>query len=116
MGRLIEERGIVTETIGRSVAFRLAISHKFGSEDDEERRTASQGSHRFNPDTYCHVDCHVSLSDSIHGTADKRRLEYDIAGDTGVGNDLMGSEVDMTGQEQEIVVSETASAVGARVH
>ena len=59
-------------------------------------------------------DSHLALRDGVHGRAHERRLEHDVARDAALRADLLRREVDLAGQEEEVVVRE--SAVHARVH
>lgn len=61
-----------------------------------------------------HVDGHLVLGDSVHGGGDKGSLEGDALGDGRVEDDFRGREANVAGQQQEVIVGQTA--VLGRVH
>lgn len=64
--------------------------------------------------TCSHADRHLRLRHGVHRAAHERRLEHDVARHPYVRRHLTGCEVDATGEDEEVVVGE--SAVRARVH
>lgn len=60
----------------------------------------------------CHVDSHLVLSDSVHGGRHKGSLKCDALGDGGVELDSGGREANVTRQQQEVVVGQTAVLSG----
>lgn len=61
-----------------------------------------------------HVDGHLVLSDSVHGRRDEGGLEGDALCDGGIKRHLRGRKADVAGQQQEVIVGQTA--VLGRVH
>ncbi len=51
-----------------------------------------------------HGDGHLRLSDCVHGAGDERRLEGDLLGQRADQLDLARQEVDVSGQQDEVVV------------
>lgn len=61
-----------------------------------------------------HVDGHLVLGDGVHGGRDEGRLEGDALRDGRVERDLGGGEANVSRQQQEVIVRQTA--VLGRVH
>lgn len=60
------------------------------------------------------TDGHVGLGDGVHGATQKGRFQRDVAGDLGLGADVRGREINLSGKHKEIVVCE--ATLDARVH
>ena len=80
---------------------------------EEKRGRGGRGGGRATA-AYRKRDSHLALRDGVHGRAHERRLEHDVARDAALRADLLRREVDLAGQEEEVVVREPA--VDARVH
>ena len=61
-----------------------------------------------------HVYGHLSLGDGVHRATHERGLEDDVARDFALGYNLLGREVNLAWEHEEVVVGETA--VDAGVH
>lgn len=61
-----------------------------------------------------HVYGHLSLGNGVHRATHERGLEDDVAGDFALGYNLLGREVNLAWEHEEVVVGETA--VDAGVH
>ncbi len=61
-----------------------------------------------------HVYGHLSLGDGVHRATHERGLENDVSGDFALGNNLLGREVNLAWEHEEVVLGETA--VDAGVH
>lgn len=55
-----------------------------------------------------HVDSHLVLGDGVHGGRDEGSLESDALGDRSIERHRRGSEANVAGKQQEVVVGETA--------
>jgi hypothetical protein len=54
-----------------------------------------------------HVDGHLVLCDSVHRGRDEGGLEGDTLGDRRIERDFRGSEANVAGEEQEVIVGKT---------
>lgn len=61
-----------------------------------------------------HSDGHLGLGDSVHGGGHKRSLEGDLLGQSSLERDLVGGEINLAGEHEEIVVGQATS--NGRVH
>lgn len=59
-----------------------------------------------------HVNRHVMLGDSVHGRGHKGRLQGDAPGNFRIELDRRGGEADISWQDEEIIVGETALGLG----
>lgn len=66
------------------------------------------------PCAHRHGNGHFTLRHRIHWTTEKRGFEDDVAGDAGVRLNITCREIDLSWQEQEIIVGQPA--VKGRVH
>ena len=59
--------------------------------------------------TYSHGDSHLGLSDSIHGRRHEGRAKSNLLGDLGFQGRDMGREVNVAGEDQEVIVGQAAA-------
>lgn len=55
-----------------------------------------------------HRNGHFTTCDGIHRTTHERRLEEDVSGNATFCEDLVGGEIDLPREHEEVVVSEAA--------
>jgi len=61
-------------------------------------------------------DGHLSLGDGVHGGREEGAVEGDLLGDFGLEGDFRGGKIDLSGQDQEIVVGQSSLSVPPGVH
>ena len=59
-------------------------------------------------EAYRHRNSHFIPRNGVHRTTNKRRLEDDVSSNATFGDDLVGREVDLPGEHQEVVICKAA--------
>ena len=61
-----------------------------------------------------HMDCHIMLSNSVHGRGNEWGLEGNAFRDWGVEDDFRGRKANVAGQNEEVIVGQTAMFLGVK--